>query len=192
MKRKLLAVILLCGAVFGAGAQNISEGRRTFWEWGTDYRSEGSADLLNSVVNTGVSYSTGYQLNRNLFLGGGAELSFGLTLPQVTLPIYMQVRTDQNWGGFTPFADLRLGYSLTNASEESGLYVSPMVGYRFAIGKGNHGISVGLGMTMKGRMKYHESVYDPETGTHHVWSVKPNFFKQSFRNAFAIRLSWDY
>ncbi len=195
MKRFKIIILLLFAVTLGVQAQGLERGRRSMVDWGFDLHNHGSWDLLDVQLNLGGSYTTGYQFNPNLFVGGGAELTFGVTMPEINLPLYVDVRTDQNWGGFTPFADFRLGWQLTNEGSGHGFYCSPTIGYRFLRGKNGKGFNVGLGMDVKGRYSGTKAIlkYDATNNTYTATEVAAkNIFDQKYQANFVFRVGIDF
>ena len=101
--------------------------------------------------------SVGAYINRHIYLGAGIGLNFSSWKYAADsksfwlLPIYAHGRGILPLGTeyFTPFADLKLGYSagLTN-SQLSGLYFSAALGvavkkYTFSIGYGSQSVKIG-------------------------------------------------
>ena len=101
--------------------------------------------------------SVGAYINRHIYLGAGIGLNFSSWKYAADsksfwlLPIYAHGRGILPLGTeyFTPFADLKLGYSagLTN-SQLSGLYFSSALGvavkkYTFSIGYGSQSVKIG-------------------------------------------------
>lgn len=147
MKRFLL---ILTAAILSVGvfARQPQRGYRGFIDWDnnlTQYDAwyEGNH---KTYYYTGVSTSHGFQFNPNFFLGGGLAVQYNKYSDSYVVPLFLQVRTDQKFGKFTPFGDLRIGYSCTDGG---GLYLSPMIGYRFNWGR-KVGVNVGVGLTVKG------------------------------------------
>jgi len=162
MNRKLLVCALSLFAT-NAFALQPQRGYRGFLEWSNHVGDREYFGLeKKSTFFTGGSTSHGFQFNENLFVGGG------LSIEKQTddysnnwiIPIFAEVRTDQKFGIFTPFADLRLGFSATDGG---GLFVSPSIGYRFNWGR-KMGINVGIGLTVKGsRSELYESNWEGDT-----------------------------
>ncbi len=147
MKRILLLFAIVTLSL-GAFARQPQRGYRGFIEWDNNIRRE--AGLLegsrSNYLYTGLSTSHGYQFNPHFFLGAGVAVQiYNKYYTGWILPIYLQARTDQKFGKFTPFGDMRIGYSLTDGG---GIYFSPMIGYRFNWGR-KLGINVGVGLTVK-------------------------------------------
>ena len=77
------------------------------------------------------------------------------------MALFGNVRGDWKFGQFTPFGDLRIGYT---SFEGGGLYFSPAVGHRFNWGR-KAGLNVGIGLKLiSARINNFRSVYDEENG----------------------------
>lgn len=130
-----------------AAAREPQRGYRGFVDWDnsiTSYKiDEGQRE---TVWFTGGSTSHGFQFNPHFFLGGGLMIEGSNKLEMATLPLFVQVRTDQKWGQFTPFGDLRVGF---NCCDGGGIYLSPTVGYRLNWGR-KANLNLGIGLTLRG------------------------------------------
>jgi hypothetical protein len=153
--------ILFFAALFAicANALEPQRGYRGFIEWDNNI-ARYNYDVVGAQTDyfTGLSTSHGYQFNKNLFVGAGLAFDRNVDFDEWILPVYAQVRTDQNWGGYTPFGDLRIGYNLTDGG---GIYFSPTVGYRFNWGR-RLNLNVGVGLTLRGYGvdKYNVNIYE--------------------------------
>ena len=96
----------------------------------------------------------GVQIFPELFVGAGAGVScYYISDCAISLPFFVDVRTDILRSNVTPFVDLKVGYSF---GEVSGLYVTPSVGCKvnhldFSLGyvsQRYHGLNVG-GLSLK-------------------------------------------
>ena len=134
---------------------------------------------------TGVSTSHGYQFNPNLFLGAGLSIEYNKHSDSFIVPVFLQVRTDQKFGKFTPFGDLRLGYSCTDGG---GIYASPTIGYRFNWGR-KAAINIGVGMTVKGSSY---DVFDIVTGDDGYQYMKYAGRSHQTKLMFAFRIGFDF
>ena len=112
-------------------------------------------DCKETCWFTGGSTSHGFQFNPHLFVGAGLMIEKCNKFDTWTLPLFAQVRTDQTWGKFTPFGDLRLGY---NCTDGGGIYLSPTVGYRFNFGR-KLNLNLGVGMTLRGHTVEKYDIY---------------------------------
>ncbi len=150
------AILLIAICSFGRQPER---GYRGFVDWTNriyDRKSWNQTDYI-----PGISTSHGYQFNPWLFAGAGLDYSLkdiGFSddhyyqLSSYMLSLFADIRTDLQFGKFTPFADLRIGM---NASTDGTVYFSPSIGYRFNWGR-KVGINVGVGYTLD---SYHHEKY---------------------------------
>ncbi len=189
MKRIFFIASLLIVAL-NCFARQPKRGYRGFLEWSSSVRSEEIANWTGngfsgsyheSFFFTGASTSHGYQIDQMFFVGAGLGMEYNKTWDVWLVPLYAQGRLDLQLGKFTPYADLRLGYNL---SQGGGVYFSPTVGYRFNWGR-KMGVNVGLGLSLidykidkyDGTLDFDNGIYEISyIGTYH--KVKPYF---SFR-----------
>lgn len=181
-------------------AEQPEKGYRGFIEWSNDLRrpygyqlsGTGQFDLQRSTqVHSGLSTSHGYQFNNQFFLGAGvsAELYRSNRTNNWFVPIFIQARTDQKWGIFTPFGDLRIGGYYSD-SEHKGFYLSPSIGYRFNWGR-KVGLNVGIGWTFTAsRHDEYEEVFDSDNG-YTTWEPTGRRFTLS-QNYFSFRIGLDF
>lgn len=160
MQKSILTLSLILLTAVSAFAGPPQRGYRGFAEWDNGITSYPQVDDSRKTVwFTGVSTSHGYQLNPNLFVGAGLMVEKSTQFGFWTLPVFTQVRTDQKWGKFTPFGDLRIGY---NCCDGGGIYFSPTVGYRFNWGR-RMNLNLGIGLTLRGSsIKQYNIEYDPD------------------------------
>lgn len=103
-----------------------------------------------------ISTTHGYQVNPYFFVGGGVGFHFmssyetkGMDIPldkrdsKVSIPLFADFRGTFCKRKFAPFADLKLGYFVTN---NDGFYGNVSAGCRMAL-KGKQGISLSIGYT---------------------------------------------
>ncbi len=145
--KKIALFISLLTLSFSAFAQQPAKGYRGFADWSNSFAAyQWSGDESKTALwFTGIFTSHGYQFNPNLFLGGGLGFEASTKKRLWTVPVFAHLRTDQKWGDYTPFGDLRLGYSI---SDGGGLYVAPSIGYRFYAG-GSVAMNISLGLTLR-------------------------------------------
>ena len=153
---------LLCAVMFCsmANAQDVRRGYRGFIEYDASLTSWMVADSYHFNPETGIDYtgihrkafgemalstSHGYQFNHHFFLGLGVMGGYSGIHDDWFLGTYLHARTDQTFGKFTPYADLRAGF-VTHA--EGGLYISPSIGYRFNFGHRTN-LNLGIGITLR-------------------------------------------
>ncbi len=150
MKKTIITILACLLAVSAAQARQPERGYRGFVEWSNALTTEdaivinGTSDDSKTLFYSGVSTSHGYQFNPNLFLGAGLAVEFNSD--HCNVPLFVQLRTDQEFGRFTPFGDLRLGY---DCCDGGGVFFSPSIGYRFSWNR-RLGVNVGVGLTVRG------------------------------------------
>lgn len=157
--KKIIMIFVMLAAVAAALAREPKRGYRGFIEWDNSF---GKGDWFScadgeekheDLLFIGLSTSHGYQINNHAYVGAGFMLSLGY--PCMMLPIFADFRYDISFGKFTPYADARLGYSL---SDGGSVYFSPTVGYRFNWGR-KANFNIGIGLTLCGQTdKYSEYV----------------------------------
>ncbi len=91
------------------------------------YRFDVSDNNANSLE---ISTAHGYQFNNYFFLGGGVGVTYYTDAELVTLPFFTNFRANFTNKRITPFADVKLGYSM---GDVSGAYTSLAIGVRFAM-----------------------------------------------------------
>ena len=147
MKRILLFLAIISISL-GAVARQPQRGYRGFIDWDnnqTQYEVWYKGNH-KTYFYTGVSTSHGFQFNPHFFLGAGLGVQYNKYSSGYIVPLFIQARTDQKFGKFTPFGDLRVGFSATDGG---GLYLSPTIGYRFNWGR-KAAVNIGVGLTVKG------------------------------------------
>ncbi|MBD5189619.1 MAG: hypothetical protein HDS95_05005 [Bacteroidales bacterium] len=187
MKRLLfISALLFIFISSNCFARQPERGYRGFLEWSSSVRSEEIASwdygsLRDTFFFTGASTSHGYQINSKFFAGAGLGMEYNQKWDTWIIPLFLQGRMDMKFGVFTPYADLRLGYNLTQGG---GVYFSPTVGYRFNWGR-KMGVNIGLGLTLIDyKIEKYESSIDLDNGFYEIYyagnyhKVKPYF---SFR-----------
>ncbi len=179
--KKLLAILTIAACALSVQARQPERGYRGFIEWSNSVTSYKFDDRLSlSGFYTGGATSHGYQFNPNFYLGAGLAVEHCSRFIDTLVPLFIDVRTDQKFGRFTPYGDLRLGY---NATDSGGIYFSPTLGYRFNWGR-KVGINLGVGLSVIGYKVYtYDISIDPEgyfvmTGTGSRHKAKAYF---SFR-----------
>ena len=141
-------------------ARDVARGYRGFFEIDGSLTSWRVADSYEFNPTSGIKYhnihrqafgevsfatSHGYQFNPRFFLGAGFMDGYSGIHDGWFLGTYLHARTDQTFGRYTPYAEIRTGI-VTHA--EGGLYLSPAVGYRFNFGHRTN-INVGIGLTLR-------------------------------------------
>ncbi len=127
-----------------------------------------------NATGGGISTSHGYQLNPNIFLGGGIAYhyySLDYFDGHNAVPVFANFRVNMNSNKVSPFFDAKIGYS---AGDFEGLYASPSFGVRVGI-KDNLGVNFSIGYTAQG-FKYED--YDlvghlhlPKTEKSYIHSI---------------------
>ena len=138
---------------------------------------------LGFTIGTGsfgedrVEFSTshGYQFAHFLYAGFGVGVHYYYDSEVVEIPVFAHLRSEFLNHSISPFIDFKVGYSVY---DNTGLYLTPTVGCRFAIGE-RAGISVGFGYTMQ-KIKYEYYDY-------------PYYFTESENfGGFSIKLGFDF
>ena len=193
MKKKKFAIIALAALLVpSVAARQPQRGYRGFVDAEWSRYSRRLTDYGGWHENHwGVSTVHGYQVMPQLFVGAGAALNCNVWLGSWYPRLFADVRTDLKLGIFTPFADLRAGWTLTS---DAGFYFSPTVGYRFNWGR-KFGINFGAGITVQS-VKYYggyydDSWYDPVTGEFDTGYIQANTVR-SAKCTFTLRLGFDF
>ena len=143
MKKFILSAFIALTGVLSSHA--VETGYRGFVEYGYLI---GTGDFNGSDLND-ISTTHGYQITSNLFVGAGVgvhlyKFNDGDDKTHYNLPVFADIRWDILETKFTPFIDLKSGYSV--AGEFTGAYVKPSLGCRMAIGS-KLGLNIGVGYT---------------------------------------------
>ena len=201
MKRVFLLSSCMALATLSVAARQPERGYRGFVDWTNRVYHQTDefayADKNYTWSKTyyipGISTSHGYQFNPWLFAGAGIDFSLSdigsehnhnYSFDNIDFSIFGQIRTDLEFGQFTPFADLRLGW---NVCADGTVYFSPSLGYRFNWGR-KVGINVGLGYTLDAyRSEKAEIAHTPEgwliyvpTGEYFNWNQSSFTFRVGF------------
>lgn len=151
--KKLLFTLLMVISALSANAQS---GYRGF----ADVNFIAGCDGVWSGFNTiggGVSTTHGYQFNPYVFLGGGVKVqyhSFDNFDDTYSLPIYAAFRVNMMNRNVSPFADVKLGYSVADIT---GLYFSPSFGVRIKMSD-KIALTPSIGYSLQGYTS-EESIY---------------------------------
>ena len=207
LKRSLLLSAAVATAAFSGSARQPERGYRGFVDWtnrlshhtyANSYEDETYSWSANHY-SPGISTSHGYQFNTWLFAGAGIDYSLEdsggyyyyapkhhYNLHNYFLSVFGEVRTDLQFGKFTPFADIRLG---KNATSNGTVYFSPSIGYRFNWGR-KVGINVGLGYTLDTyRYENHILGQTPEGLT--IFVPTGEYFNRNL-SSFTFRVGLDF
>lgn len=149
MKRILLIVLALIACLL-VSARQPERGYRGFVDWNNSirlYYNDGwiPTPKYEYSYYSGISTSHGYQITPVWFVGAGLSIEHSRHEGRYILPVFLEGRADFKWGKFTPFADLKAGYHLT---DNGGPYISPSIGYRFNWGR-KVGINLAIGCAFK-------------------------------------------
>lgn len=125
-KKTLTTLLLILNICIVSNAQDLETGYRGFVDVAGGY---GFSDAKDSWL---ISASTthGYQLNQNVFIGGGVSPTFLFDSEDNMFfcPVYAAGRFDFEAGSLRPFIDTRIGYSVF---DKIGFYAYGGVGLAF-------------------------------------------------------------
>lgn len=190
MANRLLIAVFLILMALSAFAIRPQRGYRGFAEWDNNVaicHNFGNVPVFGTEVCwfTGISTSHGFQLNEQMFFGIGLSAEVETSDYELwTVPAFAEVRYDMTIGKATPFADIRVGYIMTNGG---GLYFSPSIGYRFNWGRKTN-LNVGLGLTLCGE-KENVFIYEASQS---VAEIKYNGERSHVKPLFTIRGGLDF
>lgn len=191
MKRLFFASFAILLTAVSLFARQPERGYRGFADWTNRIEHHKFDGWSTTPYSPGISTSHGYQFNPWLFAGAGIDYSLrdgggdyyyapkhSYDLQNYFLSIFGQVRTDLQFGKFTPFADVRIG---VNATSTGTVYFSPSIGYRFNWGR-KIGINVGAGYTLDAYRYEEYKVVDTIYGyqTYIPTGKKYNYNRSSF------------
>lgn len=166
MKKIIITTLICCSALF-AGAKQPEKGYRGFAD--VDYalyRHNAPGFGQQHANHLGVSTTHGYQIRPQLFVGAGLAIDHNIYNDSWYVPVFASVRTDLQFGRFSPYADMRLGWTL---SSDGGFMWEPTVGYRFNWGR-SFAINAGIGFHLQCiHYSYYDYVnYDWTTGSYDI------------------------
>ncbi len=195
------AILLTAICTFGRQPER---GYRGFVDW-TNRINRGSFGYRgNTNYCPGISTSHGYQFNRWLFAGAGLDYTLDdcsydkygddgkfhhhlyYDPHNYYLSIFAHGRADLQFGKFTPFADVRLGW---NATSNGTVYFSPSIGYRFNWGR-KVGINVGVGYTLDS-YRYERHVEGMTPDGLHIF-VPTGEYSNYNKSSFTFRIGIDF
>lgn len=191
--KRILLVAAATLSVLSLAARQPSRGYRGFADWSNSITREtiwsytdgtNHVTVKDNLFFTGFSTSHGYQFSPNFYLGAGLGIEKNSKYDEWIGPVFIDVRTDQEFGKFTPFADLRIGMC-------GGIYLSPSVGYRFNWGR-KVGINIAAGYTLRG---YKVDVYDFENPVQDdlgYWTVTYLGRETRTHSYFSFRVGIDF
>jgi len=186
MKRIIAFFTLFVLTLAAVSARQPDRGYRGFVEWSNSLNSVDMWWPGNSVstLHTGVTTSHGYQINPMFFVGAGIGLERCGKIDSYVAPVFVQGRADFQFGRFTPFGDIRLGYNL---SQGGGLYFSPSIGYRFNWGR-KVGVNIGVGLTVH---RHTYDIYVVSDDSDYISYVKTGE-GHGTKTYFSFRLGFDF
>lgn len=188
MKRQIIFLVLVIVSAMGCMARQPELGYRGFVDWSNSYREYNYSVFHDKYFYSGLSTSHGYQCNPWLFVGAGLDWEHWWKegFNDNIFAAFIQGRTDLKFGKFTPFGDVRLGFSMTDGG---GVYFSPTIGYRFNWGR-KAGLNIGLGLTLKG---YTSDVYDVVVNPDGYWVAGEKIGTHHGANVFfSFRIGFDF
>ncbi len=195
MKRLFFASLTILLTAICTFGREPERGYRGFADWTNRIYHHKDPYWSHTYYCPGISTSHGYQFNPWLFAGVGLDYSLKdigysnthhYSLDSYFLSLFADVRTDLQFGKFTPFADVRLG---VNATSSGTVYFSPSIGYRFNWGR-KVGINVGVGYTLDG-YRYEKQVWGTTTDGLHMFFPTGEFYNYNL-SSFTFRLGIDF
>ena len=154
----IMILTLMPDSLFGL---EVSKGYRGFvdasfdatsFKIADDYHHDSSGLVLTGVhregfVNAGIATSHGYQFNPHLYVGLGLLGYYSQINSAVLLGTFLHVRTDQTFGKYTPYAEVRTGLKTDGIG---AFFATPAIGYRFNFGHKTN-LNVGIGLNLQFR-----------------------------------------
>lgn len=134
----------------------IEVGYRGFAEFGYTLGVGDGSDLDRINLLT----SHGYQIIPQFFVGAGAGVNYYYDSESWSVPIFAHLRSDFLDSDITPFAEVRVGYSVADVK---GFYLNPAIGCRFSVSD-NLALNVSVGYTMQ-----KHSLEDTHYGYGYLW-----------------------
>lgn len=185
--KKIVVFLLLIPLSIAVLAKQPQRGYRGFVDWSNSIRSyDWTGKGRTYDYFTGFSTSHGYQINSWIFTGIGFNLEYFSIGQQYIIAPFFDLRSDLKFHKFTPFAELRIGYSCTDGG---GVYFSPSIGYRFNWGR-KVGVNVGIGLTLKGyKRDIIDIEYYPDLGW---WDGEYKGREKGFETLFSFRIGLDF
>lgn len=110
-----------------------------------DYGYTFGAGAGRGIDKVTFTTSHGAQVLPFLYVGAGAGINFYHKYDNYTVPLFANIRTDILPTIYTPFFDVKIGYSIGGVS---GFYFSPSIGCHFKDDKGS-GWNIGVGYVMQ-------------------------------------------
>lgn len=185
--KKLIFSTLICCLALAASAKQPQRGYRGFVD--ADYalyRYNAPGFARQHAHHAGISTTQGYQIIPQLFVGAGLAIDVNTYTDNCYVPVFADVRTDLQFGRFTPYADMRLGWTLAS---DGGFMWEPTVGYRFNWGR-SFAINLGVGFHLQClHGTYYNYTYDPTTG---IYDLGEPYTEHSVDVGLAIRLGIEF
>ena len=206
MKRYIIASFAILFSAVCGFARQPERGYRGFAEltnriyhdsYNYSYRS-------NTHYSPGIATSHGYQFNPWLFIGAGIDYTLDdrsyyiykedgnlhnhlhYDPSEYLLSFFAHGRTDLQFGKFTPFADVRLGW---NASSNGTVYFSPSIGYRFNWDR-KVGLNIGVGYTLDS-FRYQEFKQVDTIYGYQTWVPTGKYYNLN-NSSFTFRVGIDF
>lgn len=125
----------------------------------------------------GIATSHGYQFNPHIFVGLGVLGYYSQILNYALIGSFLHVRTDQTFGKFTPYAEVRTGLKTDGFG---AFFITPAIGYRFNFGhKPNLNVGIGLNLQYRpepgGVINYGHDGHGPRYTVVDFVSIQPYF-----------------
>lgn len=185
IRRIVLVFVAAAAAVCSVSARQPRQGYRGFVDISYMMFAERYDDFTRYSSHFNVSTVHGYQIIPEMFVGAGLEVGSNVTADTHYIPVFADIRTDLKFGRLTPFADLRVGYVLSN---DSGMMLQPTVGYRFDFGR-KVGVNLGVGYALQqARLDVVDNYYVDDGGYMHYDTVKLS----KWFNALVLRIGFDF
>lgn len=188
MRKALLLATLLVTVNVAAGPPR--EGYRGFLELTHSSRNEvyRFVDFVSAPAKAsywGIGTSHGYQCLPQLFTGFGIDIEYCNIINTWIIPMYLHLRTDLQFGRFSPYAEIRGG---VNMSQGVGPYFSPTIGYRLNWGR-KLGINLGVGFTY---INARNIIKEQVTGSKGEFSNMNTYEKVSNKIYFSTRIGMEF
>ncbi len=177
MKKVLLLAALLVafqGKAIDFDDDAIEQGYRGFVDFGY---SLGVGENGKDIDRVNLSTSHGYQIAPQFFAGAGVGLNYFYDCEKVNMPIFAHLRSDFLNSDVTPFAEVRVGYSVFDVA---GFYLNPAVGCRFSLSD-DIAMNLSVGYTMQKYDVAHELFPEFTGGGYYRFLTKENLGCIDFR-----------
>lgn len=151
---------------------------------------------FKGTYNFGISTVHGYQLNPYVFAGGGVGAQMwatkGANRIDFSFPLFADIRLTvlKNW--ISPFAEMRLGYTLGSVENEAvnedfsyGTYFNIFAGVRIGYSKSS-AVNVGIGYQLQRMESLKDMDYDYYTGNMVITKGTVNC------NAICLRVCYEW